>query len=257
MIPQRRAFPARSGAIERSCKKRISEELEDAELEERARECEQLDQHPRAERIRSCGLYGGRRCHDRSCPSCARAKASKRGRLALFALGGFTHRLFVTLTLPSRGPFALGATLSDKRKFLLTWRRRSVVASAIAGGVGGIEPHLDRERVLWAVHSHLVLDSRVPELDFAPLAEQWDAITGGRGRLLIPNGGPEVRSPSRAAAYITKSDDSCPLPGAIPLRALSVLMGFAPAEAVERRDAGIRGKRLFIAWGTGRRACPE
>jgi hypothetical protein len=161
----------------------------------------------------------------------------------LFALGGFKHPAFLTLTLPSQGPARLEGCLNAFRVGLLTWRRRAAVSKLVSGGVGGIEPHLDRKQVLWAVHSHLLLDSTALALNVEALREAWTDVTGGRGRLLEPPGGPVVKSPARAAAYATKRDDWAPAPGALPERAMALLV------------KSIKGKRLMVAWGTGRAAC--
>jgi hypothetical protein len=192
--------------------------------------------------VRQCGTYGLRTCGERVCPKCSSKIAKQNADKALFALGGFKHPAFLTLTLPSHGPARLEGCLNAFRVGLQTWRRRAVVSKALAGGVGGIEPHLDRNAVCWAVHAHLLLDAVAPALDVDALRSTWLDVTGGRGRLLVPNGGYGVKSPARAAAYATKKDDWAPAPGAIPDRAAALLM------------QSMRRKRLLLAWGTGRRS---
>jgi hypothetical protein len=93
------------------------------------------------------------------------------------------------------------------------------------------------------VHAHLLLDSVGPALDVDVLRRAWVDVTGGRGRLLEPNGGIAVKSPARAAAYATKSDDWAPPAGSLPERAFALLV------------RSIKGKRLFVVWGSARGAC--
>lgn len=238
-----RAFPAAEPHIAGSCRRTISDELFDREQQEAAEELERLGEHKRASRVRQCGSFGARRCHDRRCPRCTAAVATNNARRALFALGGFKFPAFLTLTLPSHGPARLEGCLHAFRAGLVTWRRRVAVKGLIAGGIGGIEPHLDRNQMLWAVHAHLLLDGATPGLNVDPLRAGWLDVTGGRGRLLVPNGGAAVKSPARAAAYATKRDDWAPPPGALPERALAQLV------------RSIKGKRLLVVWGTARVAC--
>jgi hypothetical protein len=89
------------------------------------------------------------------------------------------------------------------------------------------------------VHSHLVLDCSAAT-DFDALGAAWKAATAGKGRLLLPKGGPDVRDPLAAASYLTKAADWSPRPGALPLSVLGALFD------------RIRGRRLLLRWGTGR-----
>ena len=240
-MTQKSAFlppPHRNFLQASSCRPLIDGGADDRDL--RAAELMELEQHTRADRVRACGTFGNRRCGERLCPSCKKATASVNKDLALLAVARFPAPHFVTLTLPSRGPFRLGDAIGEFRARLVVWRRRAVIARVVRGGVGGVEPHLDRARVLWAVHAHLILDVVAQAIDWPVLGEEWARITSDRGLLLLPRGGSRVRSLVDAARYVTKPDDWCPDPGELPLRAL------------EELAKGMRGKRVMVAWGTGR-----
>jgi hypothetical protein len=158
----------------------------------------------------------------------------------MIAAARFGRPIFVTLTLPTEGPFRLSTGLDDYREALLRWRRSNPVARVVKGGVGGLEPHFARSKALWAVHAHLLLDV-TPSVDLDDLGERWGIATADRGLFLIPpNRGADVESLADSARYATKARDWCPTPGALPLTALDALF------------RAMRGRRVLIAWGTGR-----
>jgi hypothetical protein len=234
-----RATPPRSnvqrGAFSFRC---LAMDVDADDREARAKELESMGRPGRA----SYQMYT---CKDALCPSCAKDRARRNAARALVAIHRFRTPHFVTITLPSAGPFDLGGTLERFRQSLTIWRRRTGVATRILGGIGSVEPRLDRAQALWAVHAHLVVDSTSAALDLGSLREVWDDVTDGRGRLLEPRGGTPLRSPRDAAKYSTKGLDWSPPAGELPLRALEALM------------LSIRRKRQLICWGTARESKPS
>jgi hypothetical protein len=143
----------------------------------------------------------------------------------------YRYPQFVTLSLPTQGPWRLDAGVRALRHAVTRWRRRAPVWKVIRAGVGGIEPHLDTKQVLWAVHAHIVVDTFEPTPDFADPNDVWDEITLGRGYLLKPEQGFPVVSLPKAVHYVRKPDDWFPAPGVLPLRALKELL-----DATHRRQ---------------------
>ena len=116
----------------------------------------------------------------------------------------------------------------------------------VLGAVGGLEPKLSNNQRLWSVHVHLLLDTRSPAPDFAVLREAWEAVTcqrvrgGATGSLALRDDrDSRVQSTEAAAEYCTKRLDWCPDAYTMPRTAHAHLL------------RAIRGKRLYIAWGTG------
>jgi hypothetical protein len=141
----------------------------------------------------------------------------------------------VTLTLPTRGQLALGAGLTAIRKELTRLLRRASVRRTIRACVGGIEPHLADGHGLWAVHAHLVVDSREADPDFSHMAKLWSTITARRGWFLIPEQGSRVRFLKRTVSYTRKPNDWCPAPGSLPHWALKELF-----RVTRFRQTGVR-----------------
>jgi len=225
--------PAFQPPLEGSCE--ALGQLNDA----RGAELEAMNYDVRAKRVRECGAVSRRVCKLPYCPSCGARKAARNADLAIVAAARFERPIFATLTRPTEGPFRLAAGLDHYRDALLRWRRSNPVARVVRGGVGGLEPHLDRARSLWAVHAHLLLDVTA-SVDLDDLAERWGIATGDRGLFLISAKGADVESLTDSARYATKARDWCPPPGALPLTALNALF------------RAMRGRRVLIAWGTGR-----
>jgi hypothetical protein len=208
--------------------------------EAKALELEAMRLFTKGKNVRECGQFGNRSCKDRACVSCAERVSSVNAAKATRALRTrFANAHFVTVALPSNGPFDLGVTLIELRSAIAIWCRRAAVRKVIRGAVGSIEPKLGNRQTMWSCHAHLLVDCLVPEPDFGQAGEAWVRLTDGRGRLLVPGRGSRVGSTDDAARYCTKRQDWCPDPRTMPMPAHQQLL------------RAIKGRRLFIQWGTG------
>jgi hypothetical protein len=135
----------------------------------------------------------------------------------------------------TEGIYDLRKTISDFRKAFAKIRRRKCFRN-VRTGCGAIEPKLANNRRMWAVHSHLIMDT--DNIDFGELNEVWRVYTRRRGKF---EAAPEpivdrVRQ-SNLASYITKSDTWCPKPGTMSSNNLETLIN------------AIHGRQLLIRWG--------
>jgi hypothetical protein len=220
----------------------ITESLVADDQELKALELEAMRLFTQGKNVRECGFYRNRTCKERACVICAERKSAVDAAKVKRAYARFRHAHLITLALPSEGLFVLGQTLVQLRNGLTIWFRRAAVGKVIRGAVGQIEPKLGNRRTVWACHAHLVVDSLVADPDFGEAGDVWDRLTSGRGSLLLPEGGSRVRSVEDAARYCTKRQDWCPDPGTMPLALHGHLL------------AGIKWRRRYVDWGTGKPA---
>lgn len=217
---------------------------DDGQHRARAEELRQIGEHRRADRVEQCGAwpYERRRCGQiKVCPTCGAERAIDNARRALAAVDRFDAPVFVTLTLPSRGPWRLREAMDEFGRALAVMRRRAAFRRAVRGGVCGVEPRLELRGALWTLHAHAILDADAGAFEVEPLREMWAALTDDRGALLVPDAGVELVSPADASRYVTKSQDWCPAPRALPPKALEVL-----GRANHRRH-------VLLLWGSARR----
>lgn len=225
-----------------SAARTLADQLTSDEQEERSRELEGLKLHTKADRVRSCASdpRGVRVCRQRACPSCAAQQARRNAARAATSSSRFGRPCLATLTVGPRTVFALESGLNDLQQGIARWKRSAVVRRFVLGAVAGVEPKFSAgPPPRWLVHAHAVLDcSR--DADFSELARAWSAATAGKGRLLLPKGGPDVRDPLAAASYLAKHADWSPRPGTMPLSVLGALFD------------RIRYRRLLLRWGSAK-----
>jgi hypothetical protein len=208
--------------------------------EARAIEMEVLSYPKKAAWIRGCSNpaspFPQRTCKQRSCPSCAARVWRRYAERAAALIREMQNPVLVMITLRSSGITDLRSTITEFRGGLAALKRRTCFAN-VRAGVGAIETKLLRDRKGWLVHAHPVLDADA--IDVAAVTTAWGDLIGHRGTFRLHKK-PRIHASRamRVASYITKSSTWCPEPGEMEPQYLAVLI---PA---------IRGKRLWIEWGT-------
>jgi len=211
----------------------------------RAEELRRLGENRRARWVERCGMPPFERCRCGSpklCPKCGRERAARNAMIARQAMDRF-HGLprFVTLTLPSPGPWRLSEGLDALGMAFTALRLRASWKRMVCGGIAGVEPRLGRQQGNWTPHLHAILDSDRDGFSLESVSESWGTLTEDRGAVLVdPMMGLDVISPAAACTYVTKSQDWCPAPGALPLRARELLI------------RANRGRHVFLRWGSAR-----
>lgn len=215
------------------------------EQEARALELDEMGEPKRARRVRECGNPSGRYlltryCGDRTCPGCSQYKSSVRAKKMIVALGCMRSKVFCTalLVTTTNDERALREGITQLRRLLGRLRRRKVFRFVL-GGYGGLEVPRTPDGQGWRIHAHLVLDVP-PELFDVPAVEAaWKDLTDGRGEFWVDEE-EEVEDDASVAFYVFKTLTTSPPPGDTSRSAFAALVG------------GLRGKRLVIAWGSGK-----
>jgi hypothetical protein len=220
----------------------LSIQLSSDPHEARASELDQIGFTKRAQWIRSCdngaSPFPKRTCKQRSCPSCAARIARRNAERAAAIITTMANPIFTLMEIRSKGYSDLAATIREFRECLAAIRRRACF-SGVRAGVGAVETKLTADQTCWLVHAHPTLD--VEHIDVQSVAAAWKELTAGRGKFGLHED-PHLTGVKilKAAIYATKQNSWCPEPGEMPPHLLALLIN------------AIRGKRLWIEWGTKR-----
>jgi hypothetical protein len=154
------------------------------------------------------------------------------------ALAMMRHPLSIVLTVTSRGRRGLERSLDILRR-AVTALRVEAPALGFSRLIGAIHPKLGRSGTDWNVHLHAALDGK--EAVLPKLAAFWERVTHGAGRLLHERRGARVKDAARFARYITDEKDWSPLPDAVSLSVLGIMI------------EALRHRRLIVRWGFRRK----
>jgi hypothetical protein len=214
----------------------------------RAKELEMAGDLKRAKRVLSCENPDPTqpfwRCRIRGCPRCSQRNEKRYRKKAAAGMRKMQHRLFVLVSLRSLSADvqSLTSTIRAIGKRFERLKRRKCFR-AVRGGVGGREVQLTHDGSGWNVHLHLVLDAAPEQFDADEVDRVWRTLTNSLGSVRIHQV-PEVKSIDLVASYVTKHSTWSPPPGRMNPNLLRDILD------------GIRGRRLFLSWGSGRHSPP-
>lgn len=194
----------------------------------RAAELAELGHYREAIAVLGCRLPSDlgrpqRRCRTRWCPTCAAVDAGNRQRSLLLSLQRMQGpRIAVVFGCRSVSSTELHDAVRRLKRDLRALLRHPSLRG-VHGLAAVLEVKLDRGTLQWIPHLHCVLDV-TEDIDSEAIDSAWSKQTERRGWFSLDPKMPIVRDEGMMpfASYATKTGDTFPAPGTLPLDLLGV-----------------------------------